>query len=182
MYHIYTRSGDKGMTSLFGGTRINKDDIRVEAYGTVDSLISQLGVCYATTENPDLRSALHHIQQTLFVAGAELASDEKGAARLTQQINAADITDLEQMIDRNMTRTGPLKGFVIPGANLASAQLHVARTLARQLERILVAMDRQIPLRDELKGYINRLSDGLFSMARVEECATAPAAAPDING
>ena len=105
----------------------------------------------------------------LFVLGAELASDEKGLARLTQTINAEDIQALEQLIDRNMAQSGPLKEFVIPGKNLASAQLHVARTLARRLERILIAMDKKLTLRDEPRRYINRLSDALFSMARIEE-------------
>ena len=169
MYRIYTRTGDKGTTALFGGSRIDKDDIRVNAYGTVDELISQLGVCYASTRLTALRQDLHTIQKTLFVLGAELASDEKGLARLTQTISPEDIQALEQLIDRNMTQSGPLKAFVVPGKNLASAQLHVARTLARRLERLLIAMDRTLTLRDELKRYINRLSDAFFSMARIEE-------------
>ena len=135
----------------------------------MDELISQLGVCYASSRQAKLRQDLHAIQKMLFVLGAELASDEKGLARLTQTINAEDIQALEQLIDRNMAQSGPLKEFVIPGKNLASAQLHVARTLARRLERILIAMDRTLTLRDEPKRYINRLSDALFSMARIEE-------------
>lgn len=169
MYRIYTRTGDKGTTALFGGSRIDKDDIRVNAYGTVDELISQLGVCYASTRLTELRQDLHTIQKTLFVLGAELASDEKGLARLTQTISPEDIQALEQLIDRNMAQSGPLKEFVIPGKNLPSAQLHVARTLARRLERVLIAMSRTLTLRDEPRRYINRLSDALFSMARIEE-------------
>ena len=88
MYRIYTRTGDKGTTALFGGSRIDKDDIRVEAYGTVDELISQLGVCYASTHQAGLRQDLHAIQKMLFVLGAELASDEKGLARLQQRYNS----------------------------------------------------------------------------------------------
>lgn len=165
MYRIYTRTGDKGTTALFGGSRIDKDDIRVEAYGTVDELISQLGVCYASTRQAGLRQDLHAIQKMLFVLGAELASDEKGLARLQQRIGEEDTQALEQLIDRNMAQSGPLKEFVIPGKNLASAQLHVAR----RLERILIAMSRSLTLRDEPRRYINRLSDALFSMARIEE-------------
>lgn len=167
MYRIYTRTGDKGTTALFGGSRIDKDDIRVEAYGTVDELISQLGVCY--THQAELRQDLHDMQKMLFVLGAELASDEKGLARLQQRIGDEDIQALEQLIDRNMAQSGPLKEFVIPGKNLPSAQLHVARTLARRLERVLIAMSRTLTLRDEPRRYINRLSDALFSMARIEE-------------
>ena len=157
MYRIYTRTGDKGTTALYGGSRIEKDHIRVEAYGTVDELISQLGVCYATTRDAGLRESLHHIQQTLFVLGAELASDARGLTRLSQTIGEEEITALERLIDRNMAESGPLK------------QLHVARTQSRRLERLLTAMDRVHPLRDALKRYSNRLSDALFSMARIEE-------------
>lgn len=99
MYRIYTRTGDKGTTALFGGSRIDKDDIRVEAYGTVDELISQLGVCYASTRQAGLRQDLHAIQKMLFVLGAELASDEKGLARLQQRIGEEDTQALEQLID-----------------------------------------------------------------------------------
>ena len=109
------------------------------------------------------------MQKMLFVLGAELASDEKGLARLQQRIGEEDIQALEQLIDRNMAQSGPLKEFVIPGKNLPSAQLHVARTLTRRLERILIAMSRTLTLRDEPRRYINRLSDALFSMARIEE-------------
>ena len=135
----------------------------------MDELISQLGVCYASTHQTGLRQDLHAIQKMLFVLGAELASDEKGLARLQQRIGDEDIQALEQLIDRNMAQSGPLKEFVIPGKNLPSAQLHVARTLTRRLERILIAMSRTLTLRDEPRRYINRLSDALFSMARIEE-------------
>lgn len=167
MYRIYTHTGDKGTTALYGGSRIEKDHIRVEAYGTVDELISQLGVCYATTRDAGLRESLHHIQQTLFVLGAELASDARGLTRLSQTIGEGDhrLGGLSTAI----WPSGPLKQFVIPGRNLASAQLHVARTQSRRLERLLTAMDRAHPLRDALKRYSNRLSDALFSMARIEE-------------
>ncbi|MFP8445917.1 ATP:cob(I)alamin adenosyltransferase, partial [Citrobacter braakii] len=94
---------------------------------------------------------------------------QKGLARLQQRIGEEDIQALEQLIDRNMAQSGPLKEFVIPGKNLPSAQLHVARTLTRRLERILIAMSRTLTLRDEPRRYINRLSDALFSMARIEE-------------
>lgn len=169
MYRIYTRTGDNGTTALFGGSRIDKDDICVDTYGTVDELISQLGVCYAATQHPERRENLHAMQKMLFVLGAELASDEKGRARLQTTINENDILELENLIDHNMALSGPLKQFVIPGKNLASAHLHVARTMARRTERLMRSMDRTHPLRYELKQYINRLSDALFSLARSEE-------------
>ena len=179
MYRIYTRTGDKGTTALFGGSRIDKDDIRVEAYGSVDTLVSLLGVCYAASDNPALRLTLHRIQEELFVVGAELACDARGLTRLNRLIEDADIARLEGEIDRHMALTGPLKAFVIPGKNLPSAHLHVARTQTRHIERTLVAMDRQMPLRPALKSYINRLSDALFAMARVAESEAETAVNPE---
>ena len=179
MYRIYTRTGDKGTTALFGGSRIDKDDIRVEAYGSVDTLVSLLGVCYAASDNPALRLTLHRIQEELFVVGAELACDARGLTRLNRLIEDADIARLEGEIDRHMALTGPLKAFVIPGKNLPSAHLHVARTQTRHIERTLVAMDRQTPLRPALKSYINRLSDALFAMARVAESEADAAVNPE---
>lgn len=181
MYRIYTRTGDKGTTALFGGSRIEKDDIRVEAYGSVDTLVSLLGVCYAASDNPPLRLTLHRIQEELFVVGAELACDARGLTRLNRLIDDADIARLEGEIDRHMALTGPLKAFVIPGKNLPSAHLHVARTQTRHIERTLVAMDRQMPLRPALKSYINRLSDALFAMARVAESEAETAVNPEVD-
>lgn len=181
MYRIYTRTGDKGTTALFGGSRIEKDDIRVEAYGSVDTLVSLLGVCYAASDNPALRLTLHRIQEELFVVGAELACDARGLTRLNRLIDDTDIARLEGEIDRHMALTGPLKAFVIPGKNLPSAHLHVARTQTRHIERTLVAMDRQMPLRPALKSYINRLSDALFAMARVAESEAETAVNPEAD-
>lgn len=181
MYRIYTRTGDKGTTALFGGSRIEKDDIRVEAYGSVDTLVSLLGVCYAASDNPALRLTLHRIQEELFVVGAELACDARGLTRLNRLIEDADIARLEGEIDRHMALTGPLKAFVIPGKNLPSAHLHVARTQTRHIERTLVAMDRQMPLRPALKSYINRLSDALFAMARIAESEAETAVNPEAD-
>lgn len=181
MYRIYTRTGDKGTTALFGGSRIDKDDIRVEAYGSVDTLVSLLGVCYAASDNPALRLTLHRIQEELFVVGAELACDARGLTRLNRLIEDADIARLEGEIERHMALTGPLKAFVIPGKNLPSAHLHVARTQTRHIERTLVAMDRQMPLRPALKSYINRLSDALFAMARVAESEAETAVNPEAD-
>ena len=181
MYRIYTRTGDKGTTALFGGSRIEKDDIRVEAYGSVDTLVSLLGVCYAASDNPALRLPLHRIQEELLVVGAALACDARGLTRLNRLIEDADIARLEGEIDRHMALTGPLKAFVIPGKNLPSAHLHVARTQTRHIERTLVAMDRQMPLRPALKSYINRLSDALFAMARVAESEAETAVNPEAD-
>ncbi len=115
MYRIYTRTGDKGTTALYGGSRIEKDHIRVEAYGTVDELISQLGVCYATTRDAGLRESLHHIQQTLFVLGAELASDARGLTRLSQTIGEEEITAPGAAYRPQYGRERPVKTVRDPG-------------------------------------------------------------------
>ena len=119
-------------------------------------------------KNPYFVEYMVHESTALFVAAYALTL-LVGLVRLSQTIGEEEITALERLIDRNMAESGPLKQFVIPGRNLASAQLHVARTQSRRLERLLTAMDRAHPLRDALKRYSNRLSDALFSMARIEE-------------
>ena len=144
-------------------------DIRIDTGDAVVDLdTTDVDLAIRYSRSPDA-AAQPLFEEELVVVGAELASDERGAARLSRLIAAEDIARLEQEIDHHMAATGPLKAFVIPGKTLASAQLHVARTQARQIERTLVAMDRRSPLREALKSYMNRLSDALFAMARFEE-------------
>ena len=123
---------------------------------------------YAGTLEACGRGKRHVAQFGLGAVGQQRAQRYR-KPRLSQTVGEEEITALERLIDRNMAESGPLKQFVIPGRNLASAQLHVARTQSRRLERLLTAMDRAHPLRDALKRYSNRLSDALFSMARIEE-------------
>lgn len=167
--NIYTKTGDKGSTALFGGSRVKKSDLRVEAYGTIDELISFIGVAYTEIEGSRERNLLRKIQKELFTLGAELASDEKGIGYLNQMINLNNIEDLEKEIDFYMEIAGPLKEFVIPGKNKSSAHLHVARTVCRRAERIMISLNDEMPLREEIRKYTNRLSDCLFAMARYEE-------------
>ena len=143
MANIYTKTGDKGTTGLYGGSRVDKDSMNVDVYGTIDEAISALGVAYAQTESPDIREYINHIQKRMFQAGAEFASDAK--------VN------------------GLMREFVVPGVNPSSAALHVARTVVRRAERKITTLAREIPVRDELRKYINRLSDACFAMARLEE-------------
>lgn len=166
---IYTRTGDSGTTGLFGGTRVSKLDPLVEAYGTLDETNAAIGQAKAATGDASMRADLQHIQQRLFVAAAELASDEAGRAIVANTISAADVADLEQLIDRAMAETGPQKNFVVPGRDRPSAALHHARTVARRGERRLLEAAINHPLRPELSTYLNRLSDALYALARLAE-------------
>ncbi|MEG1481908.1 cob(I)yrinic acid a,c-diamide adenosyltransferase [Clostridium sp.] len=169
MSKIYTKTGDKGTTSLFGGSRVDKDSLKVEAYGTMDEAISYIGLAYSKVSVDSLRSELNHIQKRLFTLGAELASDDKGMTYLKDLISKEDIENLEALTDKYMEIAGPLTEFVIPGKNEESAILHVARTVVRRAERRIATLSKEQNLREEVRIYTNRLSDTLFAMARYLE-------------
>lgn len=169
MYKIYTKTGDKGTTALFGGSRVDKDSLKVEAYGTVDELISSIGFAYSKIQLTEQRDELRNIQKKLFNLGAELASDEDGIKYLKDIVTKEDIETLEKLTDKYMEITGALKEFVIPGKNEVSASLHIARTVCRRAERRIITLKREESLRDEITKYINRLSDTLFAVARFFE-------------
>ncbi|NFN94691.1 cob(I)yrinic acid a,c-diamide adenosyltransferase [Clostridium botulinum] len=166
---IYTKTGDKGTTALYGGSRVDKDSLRVEAYGTVDEVISFIGLACAEIEDKEEKNALEEIQKKLFVLGAELASDEKGLTYLKEVITDEDIEKLEVLIDKYMELAGPFKGFVTPGKNKISAALHVARTVTRRAERRIATLCKEENVREQVRMYVNRLSDVLFAFARYEE-------------
>ncbi|HSK32957.1 MAG TPA: cob(I)yrinic acid a,c-diamide adenosyltransferase [Propionicimonas sp.] len=169
MPNVYTRTGDAGLTGLFGGSRVPKQDPAVEAYGTVDEANSAIGEAKAVAMDSSVRATLHGIQQRLFVVGAELASDAKGREILGNTISAADVSDLEGLIDMCLAVTGPQREFVVPGRDLPSAALHRARTVTRRAERRVLTMSETIPVRPELIKYLNRLSDTLYALARLTE-------------
>ena len=166
---IYTRRGDAGETDLFGGVRVDKNALRVEAYGAVDELNAHVGQCAAATDCDDLRLLLVGIQPALFDLGAYLATPaEVGPARSAAAATpAAEVEALERHIDTLEAELEPLKRFVLPGGTAASAALHVARTVCRRAERRVVALHRAEPLADTALRFVNRLSDLLFVMARV---------------
>ena len=168
MPNIYTRTGDKGLTGLFGGTRVPKQAIAVEAYGTVDEANSSIGAAKLAVGG-EYADVLHQIQGRLFVLAAELASDDKGKSRLGGTISQADVDGLESVIDSCLALTGPATHFVVPGRDPASASLHQARTIVRRAEREVLRMSEAQPVRTELVRYLNRLSDTLYAMARVCE-------------
>ncbi len=172
---LYTRTGDAGETSLFDGTRVRKDDERVDAYGEVDELSAWLGVVRAGGVGADVDAELVRIQRDLFALGAKLADPaEKIADRVTKAALAdADVTRLEQLIDRLEAETPPLRRFILAGGSTAGAALHVARTVCRRAERKIVALEP--PVAPVLLRYVNRLSDLLFALARaVNHRAGAP--------
>ena len=169
MSHVYTRTGDKGDTGLFGGSRVPKQSLRVEAYGTVDEANAALGAAKAMLPAGQWRRRVHDMQQRLFVLAAELASDPEGATILANKINADDITDLEHLIDDCLAVTGPQREFVVPGRDDRSGAFHQARTVVRRAERRVLTLAETEPVRPELITYLNRLSDAVYSLARLAE-------------
>lgn len=169
---IYTKTGDSGQTSLYGGVRVSKADARVEAYGTVDELNAFLGLAKAKISDENIDKWLRDIQYNLFTLGSEVAtpSDKlflaNGKPRLELTINEKDITELEDLMDQMETELEPLRFFILPAGGEAAASLHVARTVCRRAERSLVFLNDAEPLRPELITYLNRLSDFLFVLAR----------------
>ncbi len=164
---IYTKTGDKGETGLFGGARVSKASERVSAYGDIDELNSVLGVVRAHDGDPWLDARLGEIQHDLFAVGAELAKNPDKDVELGIPVVAdADVKRLEDAIDTLDRDLAPLKMFVLPGGTKAASFLHVARTTCRRAERALVTLAAHEPVRGELVRYVNRLSDLLFIMAR----------------
>ncbi|WP_459128610.1 cob(I)yrinic acid a,c-diamide adenosyltransferase [Guggenheimella bovis] len=164
---IYTKTGDKGTTSLFTDQVVPKDNIRVEAYGTIDELGSFIGFAKVKV-NDEMRAWLEDIQQQLFVVGGILASEgEEYPYKVVEQ----DVRKLERIIDDLKTRdTFPsLEHFIIPGSSEESARLHLARTVCRRAERLMVTLDREIGTDPMAIKYVNRLSDVLYTMARFYE-------------
>jgi cob(I)alamin adenosyltransferase len=163
---IYTRGGDTGRTSLGDGTRVSKADARVDAFGTVDELNSVLGVALAEGGVPDeLRPSLERIQNELFDLGADLsvpADDPRERLRVSE----TQVEALEEVCDRVNARLEPLRSFVLPGGTRAAALLHLARTVCRRAERLVVALAETEPVNPAVLAYLNRLSDLLFVLAR----------------
>jgi cob(I)alamin adenosyltransferase len=164
---IYTKTGDGGTTSLVGGTRVKKYDLRLEAYGTVDELNSAIGVIRSFPIPDDLKDILEEVQNKLFNIGARLASDEKGDA-FTSQLSIAEkhIEFLENKIDALEEELPELTRFILPGGDMASAYCHVARTICRRSERRILEFSVNQAVQPEIIYYMNRLSDLLFVLAR----------------
>ncbi|MGA9854535.1 MAG: cob(I)yrinic acid a,c-diamide adenosyltransferase [Gammaproteobacteria bacterium] len=158
---IYTRTGDEGTTGLGDGSRVPKDDARVEAYGTLDELNSVMGVLLAEDLSPDITAALQPIQHELFDLGSEFCLPGYKA------ITADHVQRLENTLDKFNETLQPLKEFILPGGSHAAAACHLARTVCRRAERRAWTLHRQYPQNHESIKYLNRLSDLLFVLARV---------------
>lgn len=169
-FKIYTKTGDRGDTGLFGGGRVAKDDARVEAYGDVDELNAVIGAARAAGPMPRVDEVLVSVQRDLFAIGALLATPD--VARMHEQlakarIDADRVAQLEQAIDACDAELEPLAAFIVPGGTPKAAALHVARTVCRRAERRVVHLQHQVELPPLAVVYLNRLSDLLFSLARV---------------
>lgn len=166
---IYTRTGDSGSTGLVGGTRINKDDWKVEAYGDIDELNSQLGVCKELASGPAatlITEMLITIQNELFDIGAELATPADAHWEGMLKAGPQHVEQLEKWIDELNEPLATLRSFILPGGTLLSAQLHIARTVCRRAERHICKLHKHEPVSPHILQYVNRLSDLLFVTAR----------------
>lgn len=167
---IYTKTGDEGQTGLFGGGRVSKDDPRVEAYGDVDELNAFLGAARAVEVMPRIDEVLVPIQRDLFSIGALLATPdlEKMHDHLAKaQIDDARIVSLEKEIDACDRELEPLRAFIVPGGSPKAASLHIARTVCRRAERRVISLQKEVEIPQIVVVYLNRLSDLLFTLARV---------------
>lgn len=163
---LYTKTGDDGTTGLFGGARVKKASLRVDAYGTVDELNATIGVARATKLETRTEAVLAEVQVDLFTLGAELACvpGKEGNMKM-KLLDAGDAERLEKAIDEAEEGLPPLKSFVLPGGSVQAAALHQARTVCRRAERSVLSLD-DFPARGEIVIYLNRLSDLLFVLAR----------------
>jgi len=173
---LYTRTGDRGETSLTGGRRVSKSDLRVDAYGEVDELSAAIGVAMASGLPQEIADMLQDIARDLFAIGGRLADpDEKVAPRVEKiAVGQAKVARLEEWIDRLEAGLPPLRRFILPGGTPAGAALHLARTVCRRAERRITALGPG-EVEGDLGAYVNRLSDFLFVAARaVNHRAGAP--------
>lgn len=163
---IYTKTGDKGDTSLFGGQRVPKDALRIEACGTVDELNSALGLARAENSDQRIDGILEVIQNELFELGADLATPRSVEKSKIKRMESRDVQGLEKVLDDLQGSLRPLRSFILPGGSPVGAQLHFARTICRRAERVVVRLSRNEDIGETVIVYLNRLSDLLFVLAR----------------
>ncbi|MET4139490.1 cob(I)yrinic acid a,c-diamide adenosyltransferase [Pedobacter sp. UYP1] len=163
---IYTKTGDKGETSLIGGTRVPKFHLRIECYGTVDELNSYVGLIQCQEIDIHARQILKEIQDRLFTIGASLAADPEKSRMKIPDLNLTDITLLEIEMDKMNEILPELKHFVLPGGNTVVSYCHIARCICRRAERLTVHLAMDSFVEDKVTIYLNRLSDYLFVLAR----------------
>ena len=167
-FKIYTKTGDKGKTSLIGGTKVSKSHLRIDTYGTVDELNSWLGLVNDHMTDGGVKATISEIQDRLFTIGASLATDpEKNVKMSIPDLHAEDVQLLEDRIDAMNEALPEMKHFIIPGGHLAVSNCHIARCVCRRAERLCVAMQEEgMPVEPLVLQYLNRLSDYLFVLAR----------------
>jgi cob(I)alamin adenosyltransferase len=164
---IYTKTGDKGTTSLFGGKRVSKADLRIETYGTVDELNSWMGVLRDQPVNTSRLTTLVEIQDRLFTIGSILATEPGNTKVKIPVLQETDVTFLEHEIDKMDGQLEPMRFFVLPGGHQSVSFCHVARTVCRRAERLTIALNEQEPVAEIVVKYLNRLSDYLFVLSRM---------------
>ncbi len=165
---IYTKTGDKGTTSLIGGTKVPKSHLRIEAYGTVDELNSYVGLCGDLLQDGKTKDILHEIQDRLFTIGSSLACDPVKEPKMRiPDLMEDDVTLLEKEIDRMNESLEPMKSFILPGGHSTVSQIHIARCVCRRAERCCVRLELEsLEVEPVIIKYLNRLSDYLFVLAR----------------
>lgn len=163
---IYTKTGDHGLTSLIGGTRVKKSDLRIECYGTVDELNSYIGLIASQDISSTYQDYLKAIQDRLFTVGAYLASDPEKSRMKIPDLHDTDIKFLEEQMDEMGDQLPELKNFILPGGNTTVSYCHLARCVCRRAERLVVQLSTESHVDEKMTVYLNRLSDYLFVLAR----------------
>jgi cob(I)alamin adenosyltransferase len=163
---IYTKTGDKGLTALIGGTRVSKHHLRIESYGTVDELNSYIGLIRDQDISVHDKEILKHIQDRLFTIGASLAADPERSKMVIPDLHVADIELLEREMDTMDEQLPPLKHFILPGGSNTISFCHIARCVCRRAERISVHLAEESEVDEKVNIYLNRLSDYLFTLGR----------------
>ena len=167
---IYTKTGDKGETGLFGGERVSKHSTRLDAYGTIDELNSFLGLAILEVNNQEIKNIIKEIQQKLFVVGSDLATPQTEKNQKLKITRTPDeyIDETEKLIDKFESQLDELKNFILPGGSKGSALLHICRTIARRAEREIVALKNTEEIGNNIVIFLNRLSDLFFVLSRFE--------------
>jgi len=167
---IYTKTGDKGETGLFGGERVSKDSLRISAYGTIDELNSFLGYTITEVKDASVKDTLVKIQNYLFTIGSDLATPEteKNARLNIQRTPESFYEEIEKMIDHYDAQLDELKNFILPGGSKSASLLHICRTVCRRAEREVVALKKSMTIGDNIVIFLNRLSDLFFVLSRFE--------------
>ena len=163
---IYTKTGDKGQTGLIGGNRVSKNDLRINAYGTVDELNAHVGLLRDLVEDEQVKLNLLEIQDRLFTAGSLLAVGEKGTKMKLPKLYKENINTLESWIDSMDTSLPQMKTFLLPGGHVTVSTCHVTRTVCRRAERLIVELSNEVEVSDLVVAYFNRLSDYFFTLSR----------------